>query len=187
MKTAQAVPYGSAYGLDNPVAQNALRDAAAGAVDEALVAFGDFFHDDRIKLQASEGKGPVQTPAAPIVVSERLPAMYQEHYSSYGFLKRWVITLSIVGWKLAQPEPSALTNVAEELAMHVLIEDALTLLEIRSTETPEAIAQLNHLYKAAFEDNAFLDLYAINDPSELDDLDLVGDLGMADLRFDSLV
>jgi hypothetical protein len=184
MRTPECVPYGSAYGLENLVAQNALRDAAAGAVDEALVAFGDFLADDRTAF-ANEGRHRVPSPDVSMVVSGRLPAMYEDRYSSFGFLKSWVITLSTVGWKLAQAKTLPLTNVAEELAMHVLIEDALALLEIRSTGTPEAIAQLNDLYEGAFEDNDFFELYRVDFVEELSELDPHGHLGFTELRFES--
>jgi hypothetical protein len=38
-------------------------------------------------------------------VSSRLPEAYEARYAGFDFLKNWAVTLSVVGWKLAQPVP----------------------------------------------------------------------------------
>jgi len=109
--------------------------------------------------------------------------MYKARYSTFEFLKNWVVTVGAVGWKLAQPEPCPLTNVAEELAMHVLIGNALMRFEDQGSEDPGAEGQLSDLYESAFEDNDFKLLYKLEDSDDLPDLDPAGQLGLTDLRF----
>ena len=169
MDISERVPYGSAYGLENLAAQKALEASAIVALDEAMGAFGElYFHhavEDLGQNHAAANARQVFDDLAsrqdvdPIMVSGKLPEAYKSGYASFGFLKDWVITLTVVGWKLAQPEPLPLTNVAEELALHVMIEDALTHFEDRLPENPEAEEQLRNLYETAFEDNDFELLY----------------------------
>jgi hypothetical protein len=92
----------------------------------------------------------------------------------------------MVGWKLAQSEPQPLTNLAEELALHTIIDDAITDLdqvEVDETTKEAASVALRDLYDDAFEDNDFLDLYGLEDSDEIADLDPHGMMGMSDLRF----
>jgi hypothetical protein len=189
---SERVPYGSAYGLENLVAQLALKNAAVIALDEAFGAYGDFLHDykveDLAEHHANEEARRVFSRQSrgvqePITISDRLPAMYADRYPSFNFLKNWVVTLSIVGWKLAQAESLPLSNVGEELALHLIIEDALAMLEDRAPDNPEAAEQLGALYEGAFEDDDFLTLYRLEDSDDLPDLDPTGQMGMTDLRF----
>jgi hypothetical protein len=99
-----------------------------------------------------------------------LPEAYESRYVSFDFLKNWVVTLSIVGWKLAQPAPQPLTNVAEELALHAIIEDAVNRAVDGEPPHPEAEEPLRDLYDAAFEDTDFLVLFDLKDSDDLVDL-----------------
>ena len=115
-----------------------------------------------------------------------LPEIYAGRYRTYDFLKSWIVTLTVVGWKLAQKSAQPLSNVAEELGLHVIIQDALAHLDLIDSddETKQAAAEaLRDLYEDAYEDNDFLDLYDVEDSDEIADLDAVGQLGMTDLRF----
>jgi hypothetical protein len=85
-----------------------------------------------------------------------LPEAYESRYASFDFLKNWVVTLSIVGWRLAQPAPQPLTNLAEEIALHAIIEDAVSRVVDGEPPHPEAEEPLRDLYDAAFEDTDFL-------------------------------
>lgn len=100
-------------------------------------------------------------------MSSRLPEAYANRYASFDFLKNWSVTLSIVGWKLAQPERHPLTNVAEELALHSMIEDAIAYVVDREPQQLEAKGPLIDLYDGAFEDTDFIVLFDIEDPDDL--------------------
>ena len=186
------MPYGSAYGVENIVAQQALKKAAIIALDEATHAFAEFYEGEEARRLASNHADETarevfarqaRRPLEPEIVSDRLPGLYARRYASFDFLKNWAVTLTIVGWKLAQAEAHPLTNVGEELALHVLIQDALAFIEEDEPEGSEAREQLNALYESAFEDDDFLQLYELEDPDDLPDLDPTGQMGMTDLRF----
>jgi hypothetical protein len=187
------VPYGSAYGLENLAAQGALRDAAVVTLDHALVAFGEFWHHNEVEDLAEShadsdsrrvfGKQARRVDSAPFMVSSELPRAYEDRYARFDFLKNWVLTLSIVGWKLAQPEPHPLTNVAEELALHAMIENAIAYAVDGEPPHPEAEEPLRDLYNDAFEDTDFLVLFDLEDSDDLGDLDPEQQIGLTDLRF----
>ena len=59
----------------------------------------------------------------------------------------------------AQAKPHALSNVAEELALYVIIGDAKAHLEIQEIDDPAAIQALDDLMEDAYEDNDFLALW----------------------------
>jgi hypothetical protein len=189
----EQVPYGSAYGLDNLAAQSALEASAIIVLDEAMEALGYLHHHHEVK-GLSEGHADATASQVfarlasrqdidPVMVSSDLPQIYKARYATFDFLKNWVVTVGIVGWKLAQLKPCPLTNVAEELAMHVLIKNALLRFEEQGSEDPEAEEQLGDLYESAFEDNDFKLLYRLDDSDDLPDLDPAGQLGLTDLRF----
>ena len=101
-------------------------------------------------------------------------------------MKNWIVALTVVGWKLAQLEPQPLANMAEEFALHVIIDDAIADLDMVDADdaTKEAASTaLRDLYDNAFEDNDFLELYDLEDSDEIGDLDPHGIMGMGDLRF----
>ena len=192
----EVVPYGSAYGLDNHLAQGRLKHAAIVRLDHAMLAlaelhlrselrdvFAEQVHDADARaylLRCAEG-GDAELELA---VGD-LPEIYAQRYRTYDFLKNWIVTVTTVGWKLAQSERQPLTNLAEELALHVVIEDAIADLDMVDADdaaTEAASAALRDLYDDAFEDNDFLALYGLDDSDEIADLDPHGMLGMGDLR-----
>lgn len=115
-----------------------------------------------------------------------MPEIYSSRYRTYVFLKNWIVALTVVGWKLAQQRAQPLSNVAEELALHLIIQDAIARLDmIDSDVATQQVASeaLRDLYEEAYEDNDFLELYSLDDSDEITDLDADGQLGMTDLRF----
>jgi hypothetical protein len=192
MNISEHVPYGSAYGLENLWAQDALRDAAVVALDEALCALGNLWHHHCIEDLAENhadadsrrifGRQARHDPDL-LMVLIRLPEAYVDRYASIDFLKNWVVTLSIVGWKLAQADRFPLTSVAEELALHTMIEDAIADVMDHEPPHPEAEEPLRDLYDDAFEDTDFLVLFDLEDPDDLGDLDPEKQMGLTDLRF----
>jgi hypothetical protein len=176
MSNSERVPFGSAYGVHNLVAQDALRDASIIVLDEAFVAFGQLWHHNEVEELARDHNDQEarrvfarqsQFDADPFTVSSRLPRVYEERYANFDFLKNWIVTLSIVGWKLAQPECQPLTSLGEELAMHVLLEDAIGRVE-ESEDSSEAEESLQGVYQEAFEDTDFLVLFRLEDAADLE-------------------
>jgi hypothetical protein len=193
LTASETVPYGSAYGLDNLAAQEALRHAAIVVLDQAICEFGDAWHHSRVEDLAehhadSEARRVFRRQASHdlnlVWVPGSLPSVYEDRYASFDFLKNWVITLSTVGWKLAQPDALPLANVAEELALHAMIEEAISwTADIAEPPHPEAVEHLRELYDSSFEDTDFLELFDLKDSDDLPDLDPSGQMGMTDLRF----
>jgi len=193
MSAAERVPFGSAYGLENLAAQEALEAAAIVVLDEAFGELGNLYHHHEIDSLADGhadatarqvfGRLASRQDMDPIMVSSELPEMYKARYATFDFLKNWALTVGIVGWKLAQPEARPLTNVAEELAMHVMTRNALMRFEDKGAENPEAEEQLSELYESAYEDNDFKLPYRLEDSDDLPDLDPAGQMGLTDLRF----
>lgn len=194
MDVPEHVPYGSAYGVDNLAAQEALHASAIVVLDEALATLGDLWHQSTVKCLAESHRDSEarrvfthqsRIAADPFLVTSRLPDLYEGRYASLDFLKNWIVTLGAIGWKLAQPEPFPLTNVAEELAMHALIEDAIARVDDLEPSSPEAEASLRDLYDSAFEDNDFRVLFRSEDSEDLSNFDSQNLLGMTDLRFEN--
>ena len=77
-----------------------------------------------------------------------LPSKYLHRYDG-GFRRKFLVALLTVGYKLAQPEPPVplLSCTAEELGLHVLIEEAKEGLKTQGTEPKFS----------EFEDRAFQD------------------------------
>ena len=77
-----------------------------------------------------------------------LPPRYLPKYDG-GFRRKFLVTLLTVGYKLAQPDPPVpmFSCTAEELALHVLIEEAKEVLEANGidpdfTEFEESIRMI---------------------------------------------
>jgi hypothetical protein len=194
----EVVPYGSAYGVDHVVAQEALKHAAIVMLDHAMLALAELHLTDELKdvyaehVRDSSAREYLLRCAQAGSEQEwavgDLPEIYSVRYRTYAFLKDWIVTLTVVGWKLAQQRAQPLTNVAEELALHLIIQDAIAALDMIASDeaTQEAASEaLRDLYQDAYEDNDFLDLYSLDDSDEVADLDADGQLGMTDLRFRS--
>jgi hypothetical protein len=192
----EVVPYGSAYGLMNHLAREALKSAAIVRLDHTALAFAEFNLTRELRdvfaehVPGSEARAYLLRCAASgghlqeLAIGD-LPPIYAQRYLTHGFLKRWIVTVTIVGWKLGQAERHPLTNVAEELALHVLIEDAIASLELADVDDASreaASSALRDLYEDPYEDNDFLALYALRDSDEVQDLDPLGTMGTTDLR-----
>lgn len=192
----EIVPYGSGYGLENLLAQEALKTGAIVRLDHAMLALAELHATSQLREVFSEHVRTAEDRAYLLRCAEAdseqewavgdLPSIYEPRYKTYDFLKNWVVTLTMVGWKLAQPEPRPPTNTAEEFGLHVTIQEALSGVELSEASVADqqaASEALNDLYEAAFEDNDFLELYHLEDSDEIVDLDPAGTLGMTDLRF----
>jgi len=192
----EVVPYGSAYGLDYHLAQEALKHAAIVMLDHATLALAELHLTSELEDVYAEHVRDRDARAYLLRCAQadsdqewavgNLPEIYSQRYRTYGFLKNWIITLTVVGWKLAQRQAQPLSNVAEELALHLIIQDAIAHLDMIDSydATKRAAAEaLNDLYDRAYEDNDFLELYDLDDSDEIADLDPDGQLGLTDLRF----
>ena len=116
---------------------------------------------------------------APLCVTA-LPPKYLHRYDG-GFRRQFLVTLLTVGYKLAQSEPPVplLTCTAEELGLHVLIEEAREGLKTQGIEP-----QFSEFEERAFQDD--MDIEILYDMA-LDGIEdsAVGDsMRYANLQFD---
>lgn len=153
------VPYGKAYGVDNVRAQDALKTAAIIALDEALADIENVATGFHLEQTDPERYRRIKDAFYPIHAADMLPECYEAKYNNLHFLKNWMVTLTTVGWKLAQAEPLPPSNVAEELAFYVIIQGARTHLEIHEIDDKAATQALSLLIEEALEDTDFLVLY----------------------------
>jgi hypothetical protein len=136
----EVVPYGSAYGLDYLVAQEALKHAAIVRLDHATLALAELHLTGELEDVFAEDVGDRDAREYLIRCAQAdseqewavgdLPEIYSQRYRTYDFLKNWIVTLTVVGWKLAQRQAQPLSNVAEELALHLMIQDAIAHLDM---------------------------------------------------------
>lgn len=110
------------------------------------------------------------------LIGTMLPPRYQLHYDAL-FAKQFFLCLTTVIWKLGQPEPMRPSCVAEELAAHVLIEEAKVLLEQGDVE-----AEFGDFEDGFFEDLDFEYLY--DDAYDgIEQADVVEKMGTTHLAF----
>lgn len=113
------------------------------------------------------------------LVASFLPEKYLPRYGDL-FLKKFFVTLTTVGYRLAEPDPPMplLSCTAEELALHVFIEEAKFILEERGIEA----------WYGGFEDEVYQDLdfellYQLRFDG-IEDSPIGTELGMGNLHFD---
>jgi hypothetical protein len=94
MSDSEHVPFGSAFGVHNLVAQGALRDAAVIVLDEAFGEFGELWHRSEVEdLARSHNSADArrvfarqsQIDADSFMVSGRLPRVYESRYATFDF------------------------------------------------------------------------------------------------------
>ena len=96
---------------------------------QAAVALIDQTFDDLAATERDRDQGLGWDPAN-ISLFQWLPRRYRRHYDR-AFLRAFLITLSTVVWKLAQPLVIPLSSTAEQLAAHALIASTRRHLEAR--------------------------------------------------------
>lgn len=102
--------FAAAYSDDLTIRQReALAQAAVVLIDQTF--------DDLAVAGRDQGLG---WDPANISLTQWLPRRYRRHYDQ-AFLRAFLITLSTVVWKLAQPQVIPLSSTAEQLAAHALI------------------------------------------------------------------
>lgn len=135
------------------------------ALYDALCILSDWFFED--KLDDEEH-----------IFRELLPSKYFHQYTP-GFLKKFYITFLTVGYKLTLPEKydTLIACTAEELALHILIEEATAVLEIDGIE-----ADFSEFEDMIYQDIDFEYLYDL----EMDGIEdgAIGDeLGITNINF----
>jgi len=145
----------------------------AGALVQGMEILTDELFADIQELDDAESAaGDVEA----LSVVNQLPQRYADHYSAL-FAKQFLVTASILGYRLAQPDWTAPLCTAEALALHVLKGEAGVQLDLAGLleELP-----IKEIY-AAFDEHAFADL----DHERLfdletgeDDIDLLGTPGL---------
>jgi hypothetical protein len=181
-----AVPFGSAYGVEEYQAHGALRHAAIVALDEALMDVAVAARARRARLELASTRAlparyedlydvefvkrrlqdypdrpcPSSGPVSPLV---RPVASGHAHRTLPDQLQ-WAIALAVVGLKLAQLERMPLACVAEQLALNAMIVSAGARARDHGA-APPAFGTLGQ----ALGDNRFLALFDA-------DADVDGDL-----------
>ena len=144
------------------------------ALSNAFHSLCDGFFQDMELIAAGD------VPFADSVLGQLLPTRFKQRYS-VGFARRFFLSFTTVGWKLAQEDQAvaAPSCVAEELALRILIDDAKTWLRDYAGIEPEF---------TAFEDVVLqdADIEWLSDPASdgIEDTETAGQLGMGHLRFD---
>jgi hypothetical protein len=134
------------------------------ALYDALCILSDWFFED--KLDDEEH-----------IFRQLLPAKYFHQYTP-GFLKNFYTVFLTVGYKLALPEEGEmLACTAEELALHILIEEATALLEIDGIN-----AEFNEFEDVIYQDWDFEYLYDL-EVDGIEDGKTGAELGIVNLRF----
>jgi hypothetical protein len=104
-------------------------------------------------LMDLEGSGRRDWTADNWLIGAMLPPRYRLKYSA-GFARKFFMCLVTVAWKLGQREPLRLSCVAEELAAHVLLQEAEAFADERSQ-----IVDYSSFRDMLFEDLDFEFLY----------------------------
>ncbi len=111
-------------------------------------------------------------------LSDYLPARYLPKYTPL-FLKQFFVTILIVAWKIAQPDTTYLTCVAEEMAAWAIIDEAEGYLEEHG-EVEEA--DFGAFIDDVFEDTDFRQLFS-GTYDGIEETELGKMLGMTSLAF----
>jgi hypothetical protein len=140
------------------------------ALYDAATMLTDQFFDDVAGLLADGD-------FAQSAMAGYLPAKYLLRYNVL-FAKQFLACLLTVAWKLRAPDYYPLACVAEELALHAIIECAEALLESEGLQ-----ADFTEFEDEAFED---ADVEQLFDPAldGIENSELGQKLGMAHLRFE---
>lgn len=94
---------------------------------EKLADAGIILIDMTIDTLDAVRAGDVESVAAPPVL-DHLPPKFINRYD-YLFMKRFLVCLITVNWKLQAPGAHQLASVAEELALYAMIEEASVLVD----------------------------------------------------------
>jgi hypothetical protein len=152
------------------------QEALAGGID---VLIDELFED----LRQREHEGEWDLANSPF--GECLPLRYLPRYTPL-FLKKFLVCVITVAWKLAQPEPLCLSSVAEELAARAIINAARVQIELAEEQGEselEALDAFTDFIEACFEDTDFEFLFQ----DEYDGIDqsAVGQIaGISSLSFE---
>ncbi len=110
------------------------------------------------------------------LIGTMLPQRYRLKYTS-GFARRFLACLLTAVWKLGQREPIRPSCVAEELAVHILLEEAEALAQDHGVEV-----DFDDFRDAFFEDLDFEFLY--DDAYDgIEKADIAEGMGIANLAF----
>ncbi len=110
------------------------------------------------------------------LIGTMLPQRYRLKYTS-GFARRFLACLLTAVWKLGQREPIRPSCVAEELAVHILLEEAEALAQDHGVEV-----DFDDFRDAFFEDLDFEFLY--DDAYDgIETADIAEGMGIANLAF----
>lgn len=141
----------------------ALLNGINWTVEHLIEDIATFRHDDHIDIEHTW-------------IVQSLPELYRPLYTLV-FLKQFLACVLTVAWKLCAPRRYRLASVAEELALHIIIESAKADLDIAGIQ-----ADFGSLYDLAYEDNDFLMLFDRKFDG-VEDTDIGKQAGIVNLRF----
>ncbi len=118
----------------------ALRGGIDSTVDGLVDDIATFLKEDHVDIEQTW-------------IAYRLPQLYRPLYTPV-FLKQFLACVLTVAWKLYAPRNYALASVAEELALHVIIESAKVNLDLIGIK-----GNFDNIYDLAYEDTDFLMLF----------------------------
>ncbi|SDI45234.1 hypothetical protein SAMN05192558_104402 [Actinokineospora alba] len=158
---------------DCVISEEAAR-LVAGALVQGMEILTDELFADIQELEDAEGAaGDVEA----LSVINQLPLRYADHYGAL-FAKQFLVTTSILGYRLSQPDWVAPLCTAEALALHVLKGEAAVQLDLAGLLDELPIKEI----LTAFDEHAFADLdherlFDLATEGE-DDIDLLGTPGL---------
>lgn len=153
-------------------ADHELPENHARAISDSIKQLTDLFFEDLDPLLSDDVEAPKRLTAGS-GMAEYLPPQHLRRYSTL-FVKKFLGSLIVVGWKLGALHVYQLACVAEELAMRALIERAKQNLRERGER-----ADFGRFRTAVFADEDFEDLF---DPRK-DGFEKLGELETANLAF----
>lgn len=163
----------SAFGLSADSTDKASREAAelaAGALVYAIDLLSDDLFDDLVELEADREAESVTDSERAFMVLEQLPPAYADQYTPL-FVRKFVVATAMLTARLTSPSWAGLLTTAEELALRLLIEEAIPALDLHGLyddATEEAFAAFKD---TVYEDSDHEDLYDTDPDEELVDPD----------------
>lgn len=151
-----------------------LDGGAADEADRALIAAGaliagcssliDHLIADVATLLSTGAATAAEASArgAVLFALDRLPPGYADHYTP-AFAKKLLVAAVSMAGRLAEPDWIPLSCLAEQLALHLLIQEAVSLLELVGRDAAAEAdpgARYQYFAETALEDSGHLRLYS---------------------------
>lgn len=169
----------AAFGHDPADPECVVSEEAARLVAGAMVQGMEIVTDELFAdIQELEDAESAAVDVEALSVINQLPQRYADHYGAL-FAKQFLVTASILGYRLSQEQWAPPLCTAEALALHVLKAEAAVQLDLAGLLDELPIKEIF----AAFDEHAFDDLdherlYDAESETSEDDIDLLGTPGL---------